>query len=124
MRQGNETRLEMRSRKLGDAISRRVDIVTQGLRPPGQRPSFTQQLSKPDALNWWLKNWGNPQTGGRVLSQMDPMSQLELHAALSDHIDKNNLMGAGMMGAGMDKATNAAAPTIGMSTTGGIPGAA
>lgn len=112
MRQTNETRLELRARKLGDAISRRVDTISMGLRPPGQRPSFSTMLSQKDALNWWLKNWGNPDTGQKVLAAMDPSSQLELHAALSQHIEQNNLMPASPMGATLGNATNMAAGSM------------
>ena len=112
----NETRLELRARKLGDAINRRVDTIATGLRPPGQRPSFTTMLSQKDALSWWLKNWGNPDTGQKVLAQMDPSSQLELHAALSQHIESQ-----GLMGGTMNKAQTMAAPGIGAQGMGANP---
>lgn len=86
-----QNRLEIRAQKLANAVNNRVQIVSDSLKPPGQRPAFTQLLSRSDALDWWLKNWSNPQTGGKVLANMDPMSRLELHNALSDHIEQNGL---------------------------------
>lgn len=79
-------RLELRASKLAKGINRRIDTLHQALQPPGARPPFTTQMSSRKAMEWWLQNIDNPATGGRVLSAMDPVSQLELRNALSDYI--------------------------------------
>lgn len=79
-------RLEKRANLLATALNKRVSTLSTSLKPPGARPPFTQMLSDRKALEWWLDNISNPETGGSLLQQMDPVSQVELHNALSQHI--------------------------------------
>ncbi len=90
--------LERRSQMLANAVTSRIDNLTTSLQPPGSRPPFTTMLSDRKAIDWWLDNYTNPQTGGAILQRMQPEQQLELHNALSEHIKSNGLV-SGMGGA-------------------------
>ena len=115
-------RLEIRATKLAAAVNRRIDTFSAALRPPGTRPPFTQMMSPNRALDTILKNWRLPQTQDWI-NAMDPQSRLELHNALSQHIQSQGLMPstaqpdgmsvngqaemdrASMMGVNMDRAS-------------------
>lgn len=78
-------RLEVRATKLAAALQHRIGVFAQAVTPPGSRPPFTQAFSESKALDTILKHWNHPATQ-QWIGSMDPVSQLELHNALGEHI--------------------------------------
>ena len=77
-----ENMLERRVASLSAAIQARRQLYADALRPKGQRPAFTQQLSRPEALAWWQQHRYDD-LGKQVLANMQPDGVMELDLALS-----------------------------------------
>jgi hypothetical protein len=91
MANADPNRLESLANKLGDALTRRIDIVSTALTPQGQRPPFTEQMSQQDALKFWLDNWDQPYMKP-VMDRLDPLSRLQLHNAVTQYMEDNRVM--------------------------------
>lgn len=87
-----EHKLDQRVLALSGAIQRRKQLLTDALRPSGQRPPFTQQLSEPDALAFWQRN-RNTSLGKEVLQRMKPEDIMELDLALARMGEGSGLQG-------------------------------
>ena len=74
--------LERRATLLAGKLTARKRILVQSLAPKGQRPPFTEQLSKADALAFWQAH-RNDQQGAEVLARMNDVDIAELDAALA-----------------------------------------
>lgn len=74
--------LERRAHLLAGRLSARKEMLVQAVAPPGTRPLFTEQMSKPQALAWWQKHRFDD-LGKKVVGQMKPEDILELDQALS-----------------------------------------
>lgn len=77
-----DNRLERRAEVLASAIQRRIGVLAEALVPDGERPPFTQQLTKREALAFWRKH-RNDAMGKSVLNGMTLDARLELDQALS-----------------------------------------
>lgn len=86
--------LERRAKLLAGRLTARVDLVRNAVAPKGQRPPFTTQMSKPEALAWWQKNF-DTDLGAKVKANMTPEAQLELTLALSQ-ANEAEMFGGGM----------------------------
>ncbi len=78
--------LEKRAKKLSLALTRRKEILREAIAPSGERPPFSSQLSKQDALTWWRKHRYDD-LGTQVLKRMQPGAILELDKALTEQTD-------------------------------------
>ena len=67
---------------LGGAIRSRREVLAQALTPPGKRPPFREQLTRPAALDFWRRHRYSP-IGAEILAQLTPESILELDQALA-----------------------------------------
>lgn len=74
--------LERRATLLAGKLTARKQMLVESLSPKGQRPPFTEQLSKADALAFWQKH-RNDQQGAEVLARMNDVDIAELDAALA-----------------------------------------
>jgi len=74
--------LERRAHLLAGRLAGRKQILTQAVAPAGQRPPFTTQMTKREALSWWREHFDDD-LGKKLRQQMDPESQMELQLALS-----------------------------------------
>ena len=74
--------LERRAELLTGRLKARVELVRQAVAPKGQRPPFTTQMSKPEALAWWQAHF-HDDLGAKVKANMTPEAQMELTVALS-----------------------------------------
>ena len=74
--------LERRAHLLAGKLSARRDLLVQALAPKGQRPPFTEQMSKPEAVAWWRAHRYDD-LGKQVLDRMGPADVMELDQALS-----------------------------------------
>jgi hypothetical protein len=59
-----------------------MDTLKQAVAPPGQRPPFTEQLTKREAVAFWQQHRYDS-TGAEVLARMKPADILELDTALA-----------------------------------------
>ena len=84
--------IERRAALLADAIEHRVNILRDALAPPGKRPPFTKQLSKPAALRWWQLHRYDA-LGAQVISNMQPVDVMELDLALSQAVKQGESNG-------------------------------
>lgn len=73
--------LERRAALLASRLTAQREVVRRALTPEGERPPFTRQLAKPDALAWWREH-RHDDLGQRVLARLRPADVLELDAAL------------------------------------------
>ena len=74
--------LEKRSHLLAQRLTARVNLIRQAVAPSGERPPFSVQLSKKDALKFWREHW-NDDIGKQALAYMTPTAIMELNVALS-----------------------------------------
>ena len=74
--------LERRAHLLAGKLAGRKQTLTQAVAPPGQRPPFTTQMTKREALTWWREHFDDD-LGKKVRERMNPESQMELQLALS-----------------------------------------
>lgn len=80
-------RLEQRSRLLASRLTTlRKDLVAS-LAAPGERPPFTETMTREAALDWWARH-RNDQYGAEVLRRMDPVQIAELDASLYAHVNQ------------------------------------
>lgn len=77
-----EYRIERRARLLADAMTARVKLLANFLRPDSARPPFTEQESRREALAWWQKHRFD-QFGEQILATMTPNDILALDNALA-----------------------------------------
>lgn len=75
-------KLERRAELLGGKIKARRELIRQAIAPPNQRPPFTEQMTKPEALSWWMAN-RDTEYGREVLQTMKPDAIMELDLALA-----------------------------------------
>ena len=78
----HEHLIERRVSALADAILARKQLITSALMPVSQRPLFTKQLSKTEALSFWQEHRFDD-IGQQVLANMQPEDVMELDLALS-----------------------------------------
>mgnify|MGYP001560637583 CR=1 len=74
--------IERRVVALADAIRARRQLITNALLPSNQRPLFTKQLSKKDAMAFWQQHRFDD-VGKQVSANMKPEDVMELDLALS-----------------------------------------
>jgi len=77
-----ENMLERRAAMLAGRISARKKRLREALAPPGQRPPFTKQLTKQEALEFWRLH-RHDETGAEVLARMSDLEIAELDTALA-----------------------------------------
>jgi hypothetical protein len=87
---GYEYRVERRARLLGEAMKQRATLFAEFLRPPGERPPFTQLLQEPIALKFWREHRYDD-IGARVLANMKPVDIAELDSALTQHVEEQQM---------------------------------
>ena len=71
---------------LANALSHRVDAISESLTPPGQRPPFTRKKSARETMLWWLQHRYD-QTGLALYNSMDPTQQAQLDAWLAQVVN-------------------------------------
>jgi hypothetical protein len=81
--------IERRARMLAGRIVSQKDLIVNALRPKGQRPPFTEQVSEAEALAFW-KQHRYDGTGKRVLAAMKPADIMELDMALQSANEGTN----------------------------------
>jgi hypothetical protein len=74
--------MERRAAALADAINHRVELLTEFLRPDGDRPVFTKKLSEAEALSFWQKHRYD-EIGAQILAGWTPEQIMSLDVALS-----------------------------------------
>ena len=74
--------LERRAKLLASKLTARKDLLRQTLAPPGQRPPFTQQLSRPEALAFHRQHRYDPAYAD-YYKRLGPEGILELDNALA-----------------------------------------
>ncbi len=74
--------LERRASMLAGRISARKEIIRDAFAPPGQRPPFTEQLTRAEALDFWRRH-RHDRVGAEVLARMRDQDIVELDAALA-----------------------------------------
>lgn len=74
--------LERRAHMLAGKLAKSKEMLRDALAPPGQRPAFTEQLTKREALSWWREHRFD-KFGQEVTSRMRPREVMELDQALS-----------------------------------------
>jgi len=75
-------RVERRAALLSERITQRRQTLRDAYSPPGQRPPFTQTLSRRDALTWWRQHRSDD-VGKQVLDRMSPNDIMNLDLALA-----------------------------------------
>jgi hypothetical protein len=78
-------RLETRARTLTARLNERVTAFRDALAPPGQRPPFTEAMSRAQALQWWAKHRLDD-LGKQALARYTPDQVAELDAELARHL--------------------------------------
>ena len=76
---------------LAQKMEGRVRMLSQFIRPDGQRARFTKQLQDADALNWWRIHRYDD-LGSQVLAGMRPNDIAELDQALNTHVEQQQAM--------------------------------
>jgi hypothetical protein len=74
--------LERRAHMLAGRLSKNTQMLRDALAPPGQRPPFTEQMTKADAVTWWRAHRFD-KYGQDVVARMQPADVMELDQALS-----------------------------------------
>jgi hypothetical protein len=77
-----EHRLETRARLLSERLQHARQTIRDAVAPAGQRPPFTEQLSKPEALRFWQAHRFD-EYGQAALARMAPEQVQELDLALA-----------------------------------------
>lgn len=85
---------ERRVKLLAGRLQKDKALLVQAIAPPGQRPPFTEQLSKRDALNFWRAHRQDG-IGKEALSRMKPEAIMELDLALAQAEQTGNFPAAG-----------------------------
>jgi hypothetical protein len=67
---------------IAEGAKRQVKVMRDAIAPSGSRLPFTEQLSQPDALNFWRLHRYDA-TGKHVLDTMNPNDIMELDLALA-----------------------------------------
>ena len=74
--------LERRAHMLAGKLTKNKEMLRDALAPPGQRPPFTEQMTKREAIGWWREHRFD-KYGQEVTSRMKPVDVMELDRALS-----------------------------------------
>ena len=89
--------IERVAQKLGQKARARVSFLRDAVRPPGQRPPFTTQLTGAEAVDWWSQHRYDD-LGQRVLQNYSQEQVAELDAELNAAAEQR-MMGGGGPGA-------------------------
>ena len=92
-----EHMIERRADLLAQKMQRRVQVLSQFLKPDGQRPPFTKQLNNEDAMRFWMQHRYD-EIGAQVLQNLQPHDIAELDAALAQHHEDNFMPSPGARG--------------------------
>ncbi len=85
-------RLEKRASLLADGLVHRLEIARNAVAPKGERPPFSVQMTRGEALMFWRQHFFDP-VGLRLREAMTPDAQLELALALSRENERQAMEG-------------------------------
>ena len=74
--------MERRAARLASAISHRIEVMVEFLKPDGAPPVFTTKMSRREALEFWRRH-RTDEIGSALLARMTPEQVAELDRALA-----------------------------------------
>lgn len=82
-------RLEKRSSLLAARVKEQVAATRDAVAAPGERPPFTTEMTRAQALEFWSRERHTP-LGTSILRGWGPDKIAELDAALADHLSQSS----------------------------------